>query len=165
MHIGEETSGDVQPVRQAARPAQGGGQAAGQAKDRKAAPSSNAGANNGRDMKRGPTMTEERQQVRAVKSAAFDAFDGGEAALNLQDMSPSNFDLINDIPLQVMVELGRTKKSLGEVLNFGVGSIIVLDKQAGEVVDVIVNGKRIAKGEVVVVDENYGVRITELLKG
>ncbi|NLA86030.1 MAG: flagellar motor switch protein FliN, partial [Clostridiales bacterium] len=74
------------------------------------------------------------------------------------------YDLINDIPLQVTVELGKAKKSLSEVLNFGIGSIIVLDKLAGELVDVIVNGKRIAKGEVVVIDDNYGVRITELIR-
>ena len=110
-------------------------------------------------------IAEERQQVRSVKSAAFDSFDVAENFLSQSDLPMSNFDLINDIPLQVMVELGRTKKSLGDVLNLGIGSIIVLDKQAGELVDVIVNGKRIAKGEVVVVDENYGVRITELIKG
>jgi flagellar motor switch protein FliN/FliY len=110
-------------------------------------------------------IAEEKQQVRAVKSATFESFDEQEDYLGQSDMPMSNFDLINDIPLQVMVELGRTKKSLGEVLNLGIGSIIVLDKQAGELVDVIVNGKRIAKGEVVVVDENYGVRITELIKG
>ena len=73
-----------------------------------------------------------------------------------------NLELINDIPLQVTVELGRTHKSLMEVMHFGVGTIIVLDRMAGEPVDVIVNGKRIARGEVVVIDENYGVRINEI---
>jgi flagellar motor switch protein FliN len=124
----------------------------------------NIGGN--KDQNKNKMIAEEKQQVRSVKSAAYDSFDqaGSNSSQNAQDMSASNYDLINDIPLQVMVELGKTKKNLGEVLNFGIGSIIVLDKQAGELVDVIVNGKRIAKGEVVVVDENYGVRITELIK-
>lgn len=74
-----------------------------------------------------------------------------------------NLDLISDIPLQVTVELGRTKRSLNEVMNLGNGSIVALDRLAGEPVDIIVNGKPVAKGEVVVVDENYGVRITEML--
>ncbi len=62
------------------------------------------------------------------------------------------------------MELGKAVKNLNDVLNFGTGAIIILDKQAGDLVDVIVNGKPIAKGEVVVIDENYGVRITEILK-
>ncbi len=74
-----------------------------------------------------------------------------------------NIGLIIDVPLQVTVELGKTKKSIKEVLEFGVGSIIVLDKLAGDLVDVMVNGKLIAKGEVVVIDENYGVRINEII--
>ncbi len=74
-----------------------------------------------------------------------------------------NIGLIIDVPLQVTVELGKAKKSIKEVLEFGVGSIIVLDKLAGDMVDVMVNGKLIAKGEVVVIDENYGVRINEII--
>jgi flagellar motor switch protein FliN/FliY len=71
-------------------------------------------------------------------------------------------DLISDIPLQVAVELGKTKKSINDILNMGIGSVIVLDKMAGELVEVVVNGKHIARGEVVVIDENYGVRITDI---
>lgn len=105
------------------------------------------------------------QGVKSVKPAQYQAFDGPEPSpRSSQSAGAKNFDLINDIPLQVTVELGKTKKNLNDVLNFGIGSIIVLDKQAGELVDVIVNGKKIAKGEVVVIDENYGVRITELLR-
>lgn len=74
-----------------------------------------------------------------------------------------NIGLIMDVPLQVTVELGKSKKSIKDVLDFGVGSIIVLDKLAGDLVDVLVNGKLIAKGEVVVIDENYGVRINEII--
>ncbi len=76
---------------------------------------------------------------------------------------PSNIGLIVDIPVRVTVELGRTRKTVGEVLSFAPGSVIELDKMAGEPVDVLVNGKLIAKGEVVVIDENFGVRVTEIL--
>jgi flagellar motor switch protein FliN/FliY len=105
----------------------------------------------------------EPKRVQPVKPASYESFD--EPFISSQaEISGVNYDLINDIPLQVTVELGKAKKSLSDVLNFGIGSIIVLDKQAGELVDVIVNGKKIAKGEVVVIDDNYGVRITEILR-
>ena len=99
------------------------------------------------------------ERMVSVQEAACEDFDDeGETAVT----DAGNLRLINDIPLQVTVELGRTHKSLQEVMNFGVGSVIILDRLAGEPVDVIVNGKRIAKGEVVVIDENYGVRINEI---
>lgn len=75
----------------------------------------------------------------------------------------SNLDLILDIPLQVSVELGRTTRTIKEILDFSTGSIIELDKLAGEPVDLKVNGKLFAKGEVVVIDENFGVRITDIV--
>lgn len=75
-----------------------------------------------------------------------------------------NIGMLMDVPLQVTVELGRAKRSLKEILDFNVGSIITLDKLVGEAVDVVVNGKMIAKGEVVVVDDNFAVRITEIMK-
>lgn len=74
-----------------------------------------------------------------------------------------NLSLIMDIPLQVTVELGRTRKKIKEILEMGPGAIIQLDKLAGEPVDLLVNGKLVAKGEVVVIDENYGVRITAII--
>lgn len=75
----------------------------------------------------------------------------------------SNIGLIMDVPLQVTVELGRTRKLIREILELGPGSVMELDKLAGEPVDVLVNGKLIAKGEVVVIDENFGVRVTEIV--
>ncbi|MDR1732640.1 MAG: flagellar motor switch phosphatase FliY [Synergistaceae bacterium] len=77
--------------------------------------------------------------------------------------SASRIDLIADIPVRVTVELGKTRKNISEILNMTTGSVIELDKMAGEPVDVLVNGKLIARGEVVVIDENFGVRITEVL--
>lgn len=74
-----------------------------------------------------------------------------------------NIDLLMDVSLQVTVELGRTRKQIRDVLALGPGSVLELDKLAGEQVDVLVNGKLIAKGEVVVIDENYGVRITDII--
>ncbi|NPV25932.1 MAG: flagellar motor switch phosphatase FliY [Firmicutes bacterium] len=74
-----------------------------------------------------------------------------------------NIDLIMDVPLQITVELGKTRKTIKEILEFGPGAIIQLDKLAGEPVDLLVNGKLIAKGEVVVIDENYGVRVTAII--
>jgi flagellar motor switch protein FliN/FliY len=74
-----------------------------------------------------------------------------------------NIDLILDVPLQVSVELGKTSKLIKEILELNSGSIIELDKMAGEPVDVLVNGKMIAKGEVVVIDDSFGVRITDII--
>ena len=73
-----------------------------------------------------------------------------------------NIDLIMDVPLDISVVLGRTKKSIQDILNLGAGSLIELDKLAEEPVEILVNGKQIALGEVVVVDENFGVRITSI---
>jgi flagellar motor switch protein FliN len=75
----------------------------------------------------------------------------------------ANIGLIMDVPLQVTVELGRTRKLIREILELGPGSVVELDKLAGEPVDILANGKLIAKGEVVVIDENFGVRITEII--
>ncbi len=75
-----------------------------------------------------------------------------------------NIDLIMDVPLEVTVELGRTKKSIKEILEFAPGTIIELDKIAGEPIDVLVNGKLVAKGEVVVIEESFGVRVTDIIK-
>lgn len=106
----------------------------------------------------------DNKRVQPVKPATYESFDEPFQTIGNETITQINYDLINDIPLQVTVELGKAKKNLSDVLNLGIGSIIVLDKQAGELVDVIVNGKRIAKGEVVVIDENYGVRITEIIR-
>ncbi|WP_027633892.1 flagellar motor switch phosphatase FliY [Clostridium hydrogeniformans] len=77
--------------------------------------------------------------------------------------SHQNIDLILDVPLEISVVLGRTKKNIKDILNLGTGSLIELDKLAEEPVEILVNGKRIAYGEVVVVDENFGVRITSII--
>jgi flagellar motor switch protein FliN/FliY len=77
--------------------------------------------------------------------------------------SPKNIDLILDVPLEISVVLGRTKKSIKDILSLGTGSLIELDKLAEEPVEIMVNGKKVAYGEVVVVDENFGVRITNIV--
>jgi len=78
---------------------------------------------------------------------------------------PKSIDLVYNIPLQVSVELGRAKKEISEILEFSLGTIVVLDKIAGDPVEIVVNGKLIARGEVVVIDDNYGVRITDIING
>ena len=94
-----------------------------------------------------------------VQPAQFQALNGN-GAMNYQ---PENIDLIMDVPLEVTVELGRTTKSISDILDFGPGKIIELNKIAGEPIDVLVNGKYVAKGEVVVIEESFGVRITEIV--
>jgi flagellar motor switch protein FliN/FliY len=94
-----------------------------------------------------------------VQPANFQNFDDSKVTLERK-----NVDVIMDIPLQVTVELGRTNRLIKDILEFGSGTIIELDKLAGEHVDILVNGKRIAKGEVVVIDESFGVRITEIVQ-
>ena len=75
-----------------------------------------------------------------------------------------NINMLMDIPLDITVELGRTNKKIKEILELGPGSVVELEKLAGEPVDILANGKIIGKGEVVVIDESFGVRITEIKK-
>ncbi len=75
-----------------------------------------------------------------------------------------NLDLIMNVPLEVTVEIGRTRRRVQEILSFSKGSLVILDKLAGDQVDLFVNGKCIAKGDVVVIDDNFGIRVTEILK-
>lgn len=93
--------------------------------------------------------------VQPVQFAALRENDSGSA--------PHNIDLIMDVPLDISVELGKTRKTIRDILELHQGAIIQLDKLAGEPVDMLVNGKLIAKGEVVVIDENYGIRITTII--
>ncbi|KGP73997.1 flagellar motor switch phosphatase FliY [Pontibacillus yanchengensis] len=94
-----------------------------------------------------------------IQSAAFSSFDQVDLPQNEQ----RNLDMLLDIPLRVTVELGRTKRTIKEILELSSGSVVELDKLAGEPVDILVNDKPIAKGEVVVIDENFGVRVTDIL--
>ncbi len=96
-----------------------------------------------------------------IQPAQFQSF---MPVQNLNGIAPENIDLIMDVPLEVTVELGRTSKSIKEILDFSPGTIIELDKLAGEPVDVLVNGKFVAKGEVVVIEESFGIRVTEIIK-
>ena len=91
----------------------------------------------------------------------------------LREMNPAdvlgteqaqNLDLIMEVPLQVTVEIGRTQRKVQDILEFSKGSLVVLDKLAGDQVDLFVNGKCVAKGDVVVIDDNFGVRITEIVQ-
>ncbi|MDO8224995.1 flagellar motor switch phosphatase FliY [Bacillus licheniformis] len=95
-------------------------------------------------------------QVSPVEFSAFDPNEAAQAPIN-------NLDMLLDIPLSITVELGRTKRSVKEILELSAGSIIELDKLAGEPVDILVNQRIVAKGEVVVIEENFGVRVTDIL--
>ncbi|MDO4463954.1 MAG: flagellar motor switch phosphatase FliY [Bacillota bacterium] len=95
-----------------------------------------------------------------VQPAQFQNFNSDMNVMAGQE----NIGLIRDVPLEVTVELGRTKKSIAEILDFAPGTIIELDKIAGEPIDVLVNGKFVAKGEVVVIEESFGIRVTEIIK-
>ncbi len=115
-----------------------------------------------------PPMYQEQQQIQMqqrpvqpvnVQQAQFASFDPNV----ISQSEARNLNMLLDIPLQVTVELGRTKRSVKEILELASGSIIELDKLAGEPVDILVNSRLIAKGEVVVIDENFGVRITDVL--
>src|SRR5699024_11222246 len=99
------------------------------------------------------------QENAVIQQATFSDFEHVELNQNEQ----RNLDLLLDIPLKVTVELGRTNRPIKDILDLSSGSIIELDKLAGEPVDSLVNQKLIAKGEVVVIDENFGVRLTDII--
>jgi len=100
-----------------------------------------------------------REEV-GVKTAQFPSFEEKEE----QTIIPKNMNLIKDVPLEVTVRLGETTMTVKEVLDLGEGSLIELDKMAGEPVDLYVNGKLIAEGEVVVIDENFGFRVKNIIE-
>lgn len=118
----------------------------------------------GQPMMGQPMMGQEMSQMYGqqvnVQPAQFQAFSGNMPV----GYGPENIDLIMDVPLEVTVELGRTSKSIKEILDFTPGTIIELNRIAGEPIDVLVNGKFVAKGEVVIIEESYGIRITEIIK-
>ncbi len=93
-----------------------------------------------------------------VQTAQFKNFD-----MNDLIQQKENITIIKEVPLEVTVELGRTKKPIKEILEFNPGTVIELDKLAGEPIDILVNGKFVARGEVVVIDENFGVRVTDII--
>lgn len=93
---------------------------------------------------------------RLAQFESFEAPLGSEQKENLQ--------LLMDVPLQISVEIGSTKKKIKDILEFSQGTIIELERQAGAPVDVMVNGNLIARGDVVVIDDNFAVRITEIVK-
>ncbi len=102
----------------------------------------------------------QQMQMANVQPAQFQNFSENYGMAN----APENIGLIMDVPLEVTVELGRAVKSISEILDFSPGTIIELDKIAGEPIDVLVNGKFVAKGEVVVIEESFGIRVTEIIK-
>ncbi|SDJ72239.1 flagellar motor switch phosphatase FliY [Sediminibacillus albus] len=118
-------------------------------------PSQQSGSNNGPSHIGGKV----KNTTANIQQAEFSSFENVE----LPEKEQRNLDILMDIPLKVTVELGRTKRSVKEILELSSGSIIELDKLAGEPVDINVNEKLIAKGEVVVIDENFGVRVTDIV--
>ena len=100
------------------------------------------------------------QQSINIQPAQFQSFSPDYSTIP----GAENIGLIKDVPLEVTVELGRTQKRISDILDFAPGTIIELDRIAGEPVDVLVNGKLVAKGEVVVIEESFGVRVTDIIK-
>lgn len=108
--------------------------------------------------RRSQTTYRDEPKIVNVQPIQYQSFDDTQTSKEKESI-----DMIRDIPLEVTVELGRTKKLIKDILEFGPGTILELDKLAGEPVDILVNGKYVAKGEVVVIDESFGVRITDII--
>ena len=111
-------------------------------------------------MPMGMPMQMPMQAPQDYQTAQFQSFPADMSSIP----GAENISLIQDVPLDVTVELGRTKRPISDILDFAPGTIVELDKIAGEPVDVLVNGKLVAKGEVVVIEESFGVRVTEIIK-
>ena len=107
-----------------------------------------------------PMMGMPMQSSVSYQPAQFEAFSNNAGTVP----SNENISLIMDVPLEVTVELGKTSKSIKEILDFAPGTVVELNRLAGEPIDVLVNGKYVAKGEVVVMGEAFGIRITDVIK-
>jgi len=102
-----------------------------------------------------------------TETIEYEQFDGSASTNGAasEHASPSDLSRLNEIPMELSVEIGRTHMTVGETLDLRVGSVVALERLAGETADLLVNGSAIARGEVVVIDEQYGLRITEILDG
>lgn len=98
-----------------------------------------------------------------VQSAQLPDFSKSPPPVFVQPINNSNMELIMNVPLNVSVEIGKTKRKIRDIMDFTQGTVIELEKQAGAPVDIVVNGQLIARGDVVVIDDNFGVRVTEIL--
>ncbi|MFZ5814005.1 MAG: flagellar motor switch protein FliN [Bacillota bacterium] len=105
------------------------------------------------------TAAEEKQSQPQAQPAVFPSLEPTDTT----PADPSSLGLLADVELELTVELGQTRRNIRDILGMGPGSVMELDKHAGESVDILVNGRLVARGEVVVIGENYGVRITELV--
>ena len=121
-----------------------------------------------------PAMSNEQQtdspiEPDAAESGGLVVPDAGEVSyeplpeLPAQPAATEDLDMVLDVPVELTVEIGRTTMTIRETLEVGPGAIITLDKMTGEPVDLLVNGRRIARGEVVAVDEQFGLRITQIV--
>ena len=160
--VPQNTESGLQLPRKVSKPPQGGGNQSRQPSqsnkpDRRIEPSYNQEYDSNESWNTGGEGRRHKEPVN-VQPAQFQSFDEKRITLERKNIS-----LIMDVQLQVTVELGRTQKLIKDILEFGPGSIIELDKLAGEPIDILVNGKAIAKGEVVVIDESFGVRITDII--
>lgn len=104
----------------------------------------------------------------AIEYEQFDQSPSSDAAAGTAPTGASPYDpdlsRLSDIPMELSVEIGRTHMTVGETLDLRVGSVVALERQAGEAADLLVNGTAIARGEVIVMDERYGLRVTEILE-
>ncbi|WP_019229722.1 flagellar motor switch phosphatase FliY [Sedimentibacter sp. B4] len=116
-----------------------------------------------RNIQQRPKPKKKEQVPVNVRPMDYERFDDDEED-QLSEEQLSNLELIMTVPLEISVEIGKSKRKIKDILEFSQGTIIELDKQAGALVDIIVNGQLIAKGEVVVVNDNFGVRIAEIIK-
>ena len=101
----------------------------------------------------------------AVDLVAFETTTTAEGPAGHAVAEPPELDRLHEVPVELAVEIGRTRMTIGDALALGPGSIVALNRLAGEPVDLLVNGTPIARGEVVVIDEEFGLRITELVRG
>ena len=115
------------------------------------------------DENAGPQDAKSTDAPEGAASPAADVSKPASASADAADTSNANMEFILDIPLEVSVELGRTKMLINDLLKLGQGSVIELAKVAGETLEILANQKLIARGEVVVVNEKYGVRLTEII--
>lgn len=116
-----------------------------------------------RNVQQRPKQKKKEQVPVSVRPMDYERFDEDEEE-QLSEEQLSNLELIMTVPLEISVEIGKSRRKIKDILEFSQGTIIELDKQAGALVDIIVNGQLIAKGEVVVVNDNFGVRIAEIIK-